>query len=808
MVPPSFGATIFVKANSRSNALRAWSFLLASVAWLSTSSAWGQALAPPSDTPVSDGSTRIDEGQRVVELRVEGNRRVEQEPIRRALRTKVGNLFDPTQTADDLRALWALGYFQNVQLLIQRLPRGIAYVVRVEERPAIREVKLEGNDEISKDDLKEAIDVKPFSILDREAIKRNEKKIQEKYVDKGFQLAEVTHRLDPVADAGNQVDLVFVVRENAKVQVKQIRFIGAKKVAPEELRAVMATREASFLSFFSGEGTYREELFQRDQAIIQAVYLDRGFVNVRVDPPVVSLSADKRDIYVTIKIEEGEQYRIGKLDFSGDLLRSKDKLGELITSEEGELFNRSKLQTDILAITDIYQDDGYAYANINPQHVLHPEERTIDLTFDIQQGKKVYIERIEIVGNGKTRDQVMRREMRVYEGELFSGSGIRRSKERINALGFFETVEVSHKPGSDDEKVVVRAEVKEKQTGTFQVGLGFSNVENWVFTAQISQNNFLGWGQAVSASAQVSSLRSFAQLSFFDPHVFDTDFIFSTDFFRMEADYLGFIRSSTGGNIGVGRHLLEDVTANLTYSREYVRVGAGRDVDTIPLAGRTQNGVTSSLRLSGTWDRRDNRLFPTKGFVHFGSVEVAPDFLGGTLNFTRLTGYSRFYFPLFLGIVFKTNTQAGIINPLGDAKLPISELYYLGGINTIRGYFLRTITPEVLVGNSLRGDSYTSPFPVGGNKQFIFNAELEFPIFEKVGIKGVIFYDAGNAFAPNERFFQDLQDPVPLGLFHSTGFGFRWFSPIGPLRFEWGFPLTPRPTDQRVLFEFTIGNSF
>jgi outer membrane protein insertion porin family len=786
----------------------------------------------PEGAAVSTGTSS--EEDRIVEIRIEGNRRVEREAIVRALKNKVGQVFDREKTTEDLRALWGLNYFSDVQLLIQRLARpGIIYVIRVKERPAVREIKLEGNEELSRDDFKETIDLKAYSILDLDAVRRNAKKIQEKYVEKGYFLAEVTYRLDPVTPGArpseaapvgrrppapfvapgtdvDQVDVVFVIREHAKVMVKTINLIGVTKAPVDDLKSVMFTKEGGYLSFITGEGTYREEIFQRDLTIIQAAYYDRGFINVKVEKPYIQISADKRYIFISIRIEEGEQFSIGKLEFSGELLVAREQLRRVMTTREGELFNRSKLSRDIGAFTDIYFDQGYAYANITPVTQVHPETRTVDLTFDFQKGNKVYIERIDITGNSKTRDKVIRREMRVYEGELFSGTGLRRSKERITALGFFETVEVNHKPGSDDTKVVVIVEIKEKATGTFQVGLGFSNVENFIFTAQVAQNNFLGWGQTASISLQLSSLRSFAQLSFLDPYFFDTNFVFSADLYKVSADFLGFIRDATGGDVNIGYHFLDDVIGNVTYTRERVKVDPGRGYDQIPLANRFRNGTTSSVRFSVTWDERNNRLFPSKGHLQFASAEFAPSFLGGTFLFARYTAYSRFYFPMPFGLVFKTNATLGVIESLdANSPVPVSELFFLGGINSVRGYLLRSITPTITVASSSRPDApLVSNFGVGGNKQAILNLELEFPIFEKVGIKGVLFYDAGNSFAQDASFFQDKQHHLPLGMFQSVGFGFRWFSPIGPLRFEWGFPLNRRPIDQPVLFEFTIGNFF
>ncbi|MCE9672964.1 outer membrane protein assembly factor BamA [Myxococcus stipitatus] len=763
----------------------------------------------PSDAPVEEPSEEV-APDTVVEVRVEGNKRVEAEAVRRALRTKVGQRLDSSKSAEDLRAVWALGYFQDVELLVQRLARGVAYVVRVEERPVINKVTLRGNEELSQDDLKEEIEVKANTILDLETVRSTVKKIQAKYVEKGYFLAEVSHEIRPV-EGGTGVDVIIVINEHAKVMVKQITLIGAEKVPASILKETMITREGGFLSFFTGEGTYREEAFQRDLAVIQIAYYDRGFINVKIDKPTVQLSADKRYIYITLRIEEGEAYDIGKIDFSGDLLSdvSKEQMMTLMKSRSGQRFNRSQLSQDILGVSDVYYDRGYAYANINPVTSVNAETRTVDLTFDVQKGPQVTIERIEVAGNSKTRDKVIRRELRVYEGELYNGTGVRRSKERVTALGFFETVEITQSAGSKDDTIVLKVEVKEKATGTFQVGLGFSNVENFIFTAQISQNNFLGWGQSVSASAQISGLRSLVQLSFYDPYFLDTNYLLSAEFFRVQADYDGFIRNSTGGTISIGYQFIDDLLGTIGYTREWVNVEAGSNLGAVLLANQFLSGTTSAARLSLSFDRRDNRLFPSRGFIHYGAVEFAPDFLGGTFLFNRYTAYSRLYFPMPLGFVFKTNATIGYIQQLdSDKPLPISELYYVGGINSVRGYYLRSISPSVKVPRSSNPDATVTDFLVGGNKQLVFNFELEFPIFEKAGLRGVLFYDAGNAFASNENFFQDKQDKLPLGLFHSAGFGFRWFSPIGPLRFEWGIPLTRRPEDDRILFEFTIGNFF
>lgn len=775
-------------------------------------SAWAQA---------DDAPRAVDDADRIIEVRVEGARRVEPEAVARALKQQVGDVFDPGRTADDLRALWGLKYFDDVQLLVQRTAKGVAYVVRVTEKPSVRSVALSGNDALSKDDFKDVIDIRAFTILDVAAIKRNVKKIQDKYLEKGFFLAEVTYTITPSAD-GHEVDVVFVIDEHAKVEVTEVNLLGVKSLPQDDLRALMATRVGGYLSFITSEGTYREELFQRDLQVIQMAYLDHGFVNVRVEKPTVALSPDKRFIAVTIVVEEGDQYTLGALDVTGDLLEPKEAVLGRLASREGMVFNRSALAQDIQTINDAYYDRGYAYANVTPVTSVDAESKVISLTFNVEKGSLVYIERIDIIGNTKTRDKVIRRQLRVYEGELFSGVGVRRSREKVTALGFFETVEVTHKPGSDGEHVVLQVEVKEKSTGQFQVGLGFSNVESFIFTAQIAQQNFLGWGQSVSASAQLSALRSFFQLQYFDPYFLDTNFIFSVDAYRTQLDYFGFIRTATGGSLGLGYYLVQDeLSVNVGYTAESVQLEAGRDfVNSVSLSNQFRSGITSALRLSSTWDRRDNRLFPSSGWYLSAMFETAPRFLNPApesmqYNFNRVTANARGYVKLPLGAVLKGQATLGYIQDIvPDVPLPSSELYFLGGINTIRGYPLRTITPKELVGCSTRPDATSCAFGVGGNKQAVFNLELELPLLEKVGIRGVLFYDAGNVYRSDANFFQHIPDDsnknltLPLGMYHSVGFGVRWFSPIGPLRFEWGVPLNRRVGDEPIQFEFNIGNSF
>lgn len=763
----------------------------------------------------------------VQDVRVEGNRRVEADAIRGAMTSKKGRPYDPRDAAKDVKSVMKLGFFSDVVVEVEGKKDAPILVVKVVERQTVREAKITGNDELSNDDLKDTVSLKTGGVLDLAAARRDVKKIQEKYVEKGYFLAEVTYRVEERPD--NQVDVVYVVNERAKVQVKEVRFIGNNRVPADDLLAVMQTRPGGYLSFLTSAGTYQEEALQRDVQALQATYLDRGYVTVKIGRPSVALSPDRRFIYVTIPVEEGERYRIGQVKFAGQLLDQEPRLRKILRTGKGEWFNRSVVGQDLFALGDVYKDLGYAYANVTPLTDTDPANKTLDLTFEVQPGVVTTFERIEVVGNEKTRDKVIRRELRIYEGERFSGTGLKTSKQRVTALGFFETVEISTKRGSADDKIVALVEVKERPTGTFQIGAGFSSYENFILTGQISQQNFFGWGQTLSLQVQWSSVRQLGQIQFVEPYFLDTRWTFAFDLYMTEGIYTTFTRRSAGGSMTWGYELsglqdwwrparyLEDMRLFATYTNE--RVDVTSDGLSTTTEDQFTSGTTSSARLSLQWDKRDNRIFPTKGFYLQASAEAAPPLLapsalfGQKVNlFTRYGFDARYYHPLVLGLVARAKLTLGLIRDWdSEHPVPISELYYVGGINSVRGYRYLSISPRRTVRSSQASDSATTEMSVGGDKQAILNLEIEFPLFQNVGVRGVVFADAGNSFARGS-----WSDPAVDGsVYKSFGFGFRWFSPIGPLRFEWGFPLDRRKDpitgqyiDEPLDFQFTIGNFF
>ncbi|HWE24452.1 MAG TPA: outer membrane protein assembly factor BamA [Myxococcales bacterium] len=777
----------------------------------------GQAPSVPAGmTPEQAAAPAPDTGT-IAKTNVQGNRRVEADAIRAALPLRVGDTFDKRKLKETLLAVWRMGYFNDVKLDVSAVPTpgtGYQLTVLVSEKPAMHDIKLEGNEELSKDDLKDTFEIKQFQILDQEGVRKTAKKIQEKYIEKGYFLAEVSTRLDPLPN--NEVNVVFVINEHAKVTVKEIRFVGNRAISTDDLKSAMITQEGSFWSFLTNAGTYREDAFARDEYVLQGLYYDRGYLFVKFGKPAIELSPDRRYIFITIPIEEGDPYDIGKIDVTGDLLEPKETLIHLVETRPGARFSKTILQRDLQVLADIYKDKGYAYANVTPDTDVHAESKTVDVIFSFQKGNLVTIEKIEMLGNTKTRDKVIRRELRINEGDLYSGTGIRVSKARVTALGYFDSVEINQRRGSSDDKMVLDVTVKEKLTGTFQVGFGFTGGESFFGQAQLSQNNLLGYGHTATLSFQISSIRQLFQLSYLDPYFLDTNWTASIDLYRSELVFTGFDRKAIGGALTGGYEIFEDMRLFTTYTLENVDVVPNGNTALL-LRNQFTAGRTSSIRFSLNYDKRDNRLFPTNGHLESASAEFATDLLGSQNLFQRYRLIERRYRPLVWGLVFKVNVSLGYIRATEPLTHPvaISEKFFAGGINSIRGYSLRSISPTKKIAFSRDPDAGLVDYAIGGNKELITNWEIEFPIVESAGIRGVTFFDAGNVFSESENFFQSSQRPdangngtLPFGLFYSVGFGVRWFSPLGPLRFEVGFPLTRRPIDEPYLFEFTIGNFF
>lgn len=807
------------------------------------------ASAQPSTPAVArdtDGTALF--GRTITGIQFRGNRKVEDDALRVNLRSEVGAVLIPETVRADLRALWQMGFFEDIRIEAEPADGdGVVLIFAVEEKPAIRKVLVSGNSEINLEKINEVLDLKRAAILDIGKVKTNRAKIQDLYREKGYYLASVDYDVRPVNEA--EVDVWFLVDERSKVEIRGINFVGNEKISDEELRGIITTSEGGALAFLTDGGIFQEEVFERDLLMITAYYYDHGFINVKIGTPQIRLSRDKRYMYLSIPIDEGPVFRIGEIGFRGDLIGDEADYHERLTVEKGEVFKRSKVGSDINELTNFYKDKGYAYVNVTPLTKVDLEDRIVDLSFEIERGNKVYFERINVRGNSKTRDKVIRREMKISEGELYSQTSLDVSRRRIEALGFFETVNISTSRGSSDELIEVNVEVAERPTGTFQIGAGFSSVERFIAQAQISQNNLFGRGQTLTLQAQLSGLRQLFLLRFVEPYLLDTDWTFAFDLFNQSRAFGGFARNATGGNLTWGYPLSWESRVFLTYKLERVGVSTGAGlidfgnnrapVEAESVANLFRDGWTSALRASISYDSRNNRLFPSDGWHLNGFFEVADGYLGSKLltndpndenEFFRYGGFARHYRPIWGPFVLKLNAEVGVTVSPNPEGVPITERYIIGGIYDVRGYRPRSLGPRIFYqGPGDPGGGGLNALILGGNLQLIGNAEIEFPLFERVGISGVVFMDVGNAFNLEDRYCASsaggavsakfdpcfrFPDSLVQGLRRSVGFGFRWFSPIGPLRFEWGIPLDRQEQlpeggeEEGLVFEFTIGNFF
>ncbi|HEU4406140.1 MAG TPA: outer membrane protein assembly factor BamA, partial [Polyangiaceae bacterium] len=792
-------------------------------------------------------------GAPIIAIEVAGNRRTTTDEIVAYLHERVGQPFNPETLTKDVRELWDSGFFDDIEVDLTRSDRGVTLRVLVRERPTIRSVAYSGNSELDDEKLNEGVEIKAGSVLSYPAIRRAVQKIRDLYAEKGYFLAEVTSEVQPQRD--NEVKLKFTIRENAQLSVRRVTIIGNDHLPEAEIREGMVTGQQSFFSFGSG-GPFRQDGFDRDIYYIQSLYLDRGYLAVQINAPRVMLTPDRSGIEVTIVINEGPQFRIRTLriferDENGkevEPVGGRRHLREMVRARPGDVFNRAELAKDLQEVRTMYRDAGYASVEGEPQTDVDPETNEVDVQVPMVRGPPVHFGRIEVRGNTKTRDKVIRREMEVTEGELFSETKLERSKKRIMALGYFERVDVSTEQGDDPTQLGVNVEVTERPTGTFQVGAGFSSIENFIATAQVQQLNLFGTGQSLSVQGQVSGLRQLINIRWIEPYVFDTTFSAAIDLYDQLRIFNDFSQRSLGGSLTFGYPIVHPqlrTSVSYTLQRDTVSTGnastffgtssAVSVFQRLPLANLFNDGLTSSIRPAITYDTRDNRLFATNGVYLQASAEFAsPTFLGSENEFVRYRATGNFYYPIFGGVVLKMRNEAGLVSSPRAEGVPIFARFFLGGILDLRGYRLRTIGPRLPLNATL--DPNSIPIPnganIGGNLMYYQNVELEFPIIEKVGVRGVVFTDAGNSWNLEDLYCRAagggeingvsgvfggnryaVTDPCfsasSFGrLRTSWGVGIRWFSPLGPLRFEWGFPIKRLPYEESSVFEFTIGNFF
>lgn len=742
--------------------------------------------------------------EKIADIVITGNESRETASILPLLKSKVGGEYSAEKANEDVKEIYRIGIFRNVSVESVKRDAGVTLVFTVVEKPKVRAISVIGNKEIESNKIREAIDLKAKQVFSQDLLAKSVKKIKSLYADEGYYLAEVEAETKQTED--NAVQVFFKVTEGSKVLIKTISFEGNKVFSARKLRKQMETKEKWFLSWITGAGTYKEAVLKTDTMRIADLYYNNGYINVKVGEPKVELLPDKSGLTVSIGITEGDQFTTGSIDFKGDLLETKELLKSKVKLLSGEVFSREVLRGDIFTLTDLYADQGYAFANVSPLTKIDQEKKTVDITFDFEKGDKVYIERINISGNTKTRDKVIRREFRLAEGDLYSSTALKRSKQNLANLGFFEEAAIVPSKGSSSEKLNLDTKVKEKSTGQFSVGAGYSSSDGIIGQGSIQQNNFLGLGLKGTLSASIGGSTQLYNIGLTDPYFLDTDWTLGFDLYRSERDYEDYTRRVTGGDIKAGYRFSDELSTFWLYKYE---VKSLFDFSTAMLLNpdllTETSGTIGSLYGSVTYDVTDYKLDPSDGYKATLSAEYAG--LGGNQRFARFIGQSSVFFPLMWSTVLSLRGELGYMMKIGK-DIPIDEKFYLGGISTLRGYDSRTVCPVKTTTlksvNSVTGlaTTYSTPVYLGGIKEAVFNMDYVFPIIKEAGLKGVLFFDAGNSYGAGEQYFSKI--------LMSYGLGVRWYSPMGPLRLEYGIPVNPRDGIDSAggKFEFSIGGFF
>jgi len=741
-------------------------------------------------------------------IEVQGNKRIETATILAKIKTKEGSVFSPSLIKEDIKVLYQLGHFEDVQVKTEGFESGLKVIFSVKEKPLVREVTFEGNDELTVETLKEGLTLLPRTAFNMQLINENAEKIRLKYQDKGYYEAIVVPVVTELR--GGDRSVVYYIEEGNEVQLEEVSIKGNRAISSEELKNAIKNQERWFFSFMGHSGTLRTEELRDDLESMKNLYYNKGYIQVQVDEPIIEPKTytfrecyfwgapvsvtRKNELVVRFNIREGEQFSVGSITVKGNVLIPDEELFKEIKLQKNDVFNREVLRQGVSRIMDRYDSISRPFASVIPQFNIDPEKKTVAISIDIQEGGEVRIGRIDIMGNSKTRDKVIRREIRLDEGDLYNKKSIKRSYERLNNLNYFETVEILPERRQQDPVMDLNVKVKEKLTGTLSLGGGYSSVDKLVGIAEITQGNLGGRGQLLKFKTQWGGTSKIFVLSFMEPYLFDKAVWGRVDLYKQTQSYDNYKLLTTGVGFSIGKNFGEYVSTSLKYSLDDSVVSEITSTPSYALQTQLDTyGVgitTSALTWSIGRDSRDYYLDPKTGSKNSVFVEYAGGILAGDPNFVKSVADSAWYFPMFWDTVFMVRGRFGYVGSVIDKPVPMGDRFYVGGSTTVRGFKYGTAGPVDADSNRL-----------GGNKELIYNLELTFPIVPAARLKGLVFYDIGKGFDNYETVkFSQLRQ--------SMGWGFWWLSPIGPLKFEWGYIIHQKPEDEASQFEFSIGALF
>lgn len=722
----------------------------------------------------------------IIDIAVMGNKRIESDVILRTISSQIGDIIRDDNISKDLRKIYEMGYFDNIIVQKESFDNGVKLIFELTEKSTVRKLKFKDNTIFKTEELADIVDTRTGAILNIHKLNSDVNRMRLMYTEKNYHNCLVTYEIVPLDHS--QADIIFKFEEGEKLKVEKITFEGNKHFSDDEIKSAIQTVEKGLFSFITTSGDLNETEVKNDAIRIESLYKNNGFIDAKVSDPIVDIG--EKSISIRFKIDEGAQYKIKKIDITGDLILPKLSILELVHAKEGELYNRESIRNDILSISDAYSNKGFANVNIRPLIQKDDEEHMMTINYSIDKGKAVYFNRINISGNSKTRDKVIRREIIIIEQGLYSKKDIQRSFRNLNRLDYFADINVEPSKTSEKNKMDLNVKVIEKQTGNLSFGGGYSSDEGAFFTGSIEERNLFGRGQNLKLSAKIASEDILYNISFFEPYILDTKISGGFDIYKNDREFDYYDREALGLRLKLGYRLFD-----------YTRVGAHYNIEDFDITN-VQNEftnmvsgtfLTSSIKPFIDYDSRDAFFLPTEGSKHKLSFEYAGEFLGGDIDYTKYLVETGVWFPLFWKLTGALHAEGGYIDDRTGSDVDIDYIkFYLGGINSIRGFDTFDISANDDDG-----------IKEGGEKYVQFNAEITFPFAEEFNVAAVFFYDRGDVYGKSETI--DLGDQ-----FSSFGTGVRWNSPMGPLRLEYAWVIDGKDVKEggEGQFEFAFGAFF
>jgi outer membrane protein insertion porin family len=737
----------------------------------------------------------------VAEVDVEGTKVLDKDVVLMRLTIQKGDMLTAKAANTALKNIYDLGYFDDVTVRIEDVPAGKKVIFDVVEKPRIQAIGVRGSSAIDSADILEAVSTKKGGVVNPKVLSDDIRVIREMYRKDGYYKAKVSHEIE---DTGAGVArLTFVVDEGPKLYIENVVIDGAKQLDPDDIKDVLALKERGMFSWITNTGVLKEELLDRDAAAIEAYYNSKGFIEVRVGKPEVQIKDDGID--VIYQVWEGERYKMGETLFKGDLIDDPAKLMAVTAigslKDNDEYFDRSLLKKDIDSLTNYYNNYGYAYADVKVNLKDDAETKIVDVVYTITKHQRVHIRRVLIEGNTVTRDNVILRDMRLADGDMFSGDDLKRSHERLNNLGFFEKVDISPVPTGNPEEMDLVVKVKDKPTGKIGGGVGYSTYDSVYFAADVSESNLFGKGYLLALNGAFSGRKTAFTLTFRNPHLYDSEVGFTAEAHNRNEDYDDYDKRSTGAIFSFSYPVGEYTSVSWDYTAEQYKLTEISDDASDSIKEDAGSHFLSQMAGSITRDTRDNYMNTTEGTVSSLALIYGGGPLLGTDDFIKYVGSFEWYTPAVEEVVFHSKFWAGLLQKnFGGGRVPTDQRFELGGVGTVRGYSTYAISP-------LDSDDDSE----GGTKAFYLNLEFKRQLSKEYGISSLVFFDAGNSWKEDEMFFSSptREGTAPtLGLYKSVGAGLNWYSPMGPVGFVYGYGLDRIGTSGRHKIEMLMGQQF